>query len=195
MTEQQPFEVVQGYEDFDLRRYPAHVVAEVCVSGSMEAAGNQAFRALFGYISGKNTAQQSIEMTAPVVQQSSEKIAMTAPVVQTATEDGEYVVAFVLPESMSAESAPDPNNPEITIRTVSESLTAVVSYRGRWTESGYRRHLDTLETAVREAGLELVGAPRWARFDPPFKPWFLRRNEVLHDVSADVSENGESATQ
>jgi hypothetical protein len=28
-----------------------------------------------------------------------------------------------------------------------------------------------------------VGAPTWARFDPPFVPWFLRRNEVLQEVA------------
>jgi hypothetical protein len=27
-----------------------------------------------------------------------------------------------------------------------------------------------------------VGPPRFARFDPPFKPWFLRHNEVVQDV-------------
>ncbi len=30
--------------------------------------------------------------------------------------------------------------------------------------------------------------PRWDRFDPPFVPWFLRRNEVVQDV-----EEGPSA--
>ena len=27
-----------------------------------------------------------------------------------------------------------------------------------------------------------VGPPRFARYDAPFKPWFLRRNEVVQDV-------------
>jgi hypothetical protein len=30
-----------------------------------------------------------------------------------------------------------------------------------------------------------VGSPRWARFDPPFVPAFLRRNEVVQDVAED----------
>lgn len=150
----------------------------------MEDAGNRAFRALFGYISGNNTSQTSIAMTAPVVQQAapSEKIAMTAPVVQTQTQEGDYVVAFVLPESMTEETAPTPGNPEVNIRTVPECLSAVVNYSGRWSESSYRRHFAELQAAVTAAGLELVGSPRWARFDPPLKPWFLRRNEVIQDV-------------
>jgi hypothetical protein len=27
-----------------------------------------------------------------------------------------------------------------------------------------------------------IGVPRFARFDPPYTPWFLRRNEVLVDI-------------
>ncbi|HEX9230079.1 MAG TPA: heme-binding protein, partial [Arthrobacter sp.] len=36
-----------------------------------------------------------------------------------------------------------------------------------------------------------VGPPRFARFDPPFKPWFLRRNEVLQDVQEPPPASGE----
>mgnify|MGYP000967659308 CR=1 FL=1 len=31
-------------------------------------------------------------------------------------------------------------------------------------------------------GLRAVGEPRFARFHPPYTPWFVRRNEVLVDV-------------
>jgi hypothetical protein len=31
-------------------------------------------------------------------------------------------------------------------------------------------------------GLEPAGEAVWARYNPPFTPWFLRRNEVLIPV-------------
>lgn len=68
MTEQQPYEVVEQYPEFELRRCPSHAVAEVSVPGSFGSAGNQAFRALFRYITGHNESAGSIAMTAPVVQ-------------------------------------------------------------------------------------------------------------------------------
>jgi hypothetical protein len=34
-------------------------------------------------------------------------------------------------------------------------------------------------TAVKSVGLEPIGSVYWARFDPPYKPAFLRRNEAL----------------
>ncbi len=186
MTEQQAYEVLEDHHPaFELRRYPAHVVAEVAVRGSFESAGNKAFSALFGYISGQNASARSVAMTAPVVQQPAapEKVAMTAPVVQTETDAGEYVVAFVLPASMTAESAPVPTNPRVRIRTVPDRMAAAIRYSGRWSEASYRTHLARLTSDLVDAGLVPVGTPRLARFDPPFKPWFLRRNEVVQDVT------------
>lgn len=186
MTEQQPYEVVRSYPAFELRRYPAHLVAEVSVQGSFEEAGNRAFRSLFGYITGQNASAESVAMTAPVVQQDvrSEKIAMTAPVVQTENGSGDHVVAFVLPASMTAETAPVPTDPDVRVREVPERLAAAVRYSGRWTEGAYRRRLAQLESEVVAAGFRPSGTARFARFDPPFKPWFLRRNEVVQDVVA-----------
>ena len=189
MTEQQPYDVVAQYPGFELRRYPPHVVAEVRVRGSFEGAGNRAFRALFGYITGQNEAARSVAMTAPVVQEAAtspdgpgQEVAMTAPVAQTRTSDGEYVIAFVLPAATTQETAPVPTNPEVRVRAVPERVAAAARFSGRWTESSYRRHLADLELAVTAAGLHPSGEPRFARFDPPYRPWFLRRNEVVQDV-------------
>lgn len=184
ITEQQPYEVVERYPEFELRRYPSHAVAEVPVHGSFGSTGNQAFRALFMYVTGHNESAGSIAMTAPVVQESPgfEKIAMTAPVVQTEADGGEHVVAFVLPASLTAATAPVPTDPRVRVRQVPDRVAAAVRYSGRWSESAYRRHLADLKAGIARAGLVATGPPRYARFDPPFTPWFLRRNEVVPDV-------------
>jgi hypothetical protein len=31
--------------------------------------------------------------------------------------------------------------------------------------------------------LKLTGEPVYARYDPPFMPWFLRRNEILVEIA------------
>ena len=181
MTEQQPYDVVRTTPDYELRRYPQHVVAETVVNASFEDAGTRAFRFLFGYISGDNTARQKVAMTAPVVQSSSARIAMTAPVVQEESADG-FVVAFVLPAAMTEATAPSPNRPEVTLRTVPERLVAAVRFSGRWTLASWQKHRDELVASAAADGLTVLGPARFARFDPPYTPWFLRHNEVLVDV-------------
>lgn len=183
MTEKQVYAVVRTYPEFELRRYPSHVVAEVVVRGSFEDAGNVAFRTLAGYIGGQNRATAKIAMTAPVLQQEPETIAMTSPVVQRETTEGEYAVAFVLPASFTLESAPVPTRPDVTLHERPAVLAVARRYRGRWTQESFERHREELDRAVRAAGLTLVGTPRWARFDPPILPAPLRRNEVVQDVS------------
>ena len=184
VAEEQPFEVVQRFDQFELRRYPSHVVAEVNTRLPFDQAGNAAFRALFGYITGQNRSRTSVAMTVPVVQSAgtAEKVPMTAPVTQHGTDEGGYTVAFVLPASMTAQTAPEPTNPDVVIRTVLPTLAAATRYSGRSSRDSYERHLATLLEAIRAEGLELAGAPRLARFDAPFKPWFLRRNEVVINV-------------
>lgn len=184
MTDQQPYEVLERYPGFELRRYPPHAVAEVTVSGSFEDAGSVAFSSLFGYISGRNRSAGSIAMTAPVLQEvpTPQQVEMTAPVTQTETATGEHLIAFVLPASMTAETAPVPIDPQVRIRAVPDRLAAVTRYSGRWVESTYLRHLAELAAAVAQADLVPVGVPRFARFDPPTTPWDQRHNEVLQDV-------------
>ncbi|CAN5235871.1 heme-binding protein [soil metagenome] len=184
VTEHQPYELVERYPAFELRRYPPHVVAEVSVRGTFEGAGNRAFRVLFGYISGQNESARSVAMTAPVVQEvaGSERVAMTAPVVQTEAAEGEFIIAFVLPATLTVETAPVPSDPRVHVRALPERLAAAVRFSGRWAESAYRRHLADLESEIARAGLLPVGRPRFARFDPPYRPWFLRHNEVVLDV-------------
>ncbi|SKB49359.1 SOUL heme-binding protein [Arthrobacter sp. 49Tsu3.1M3] len=198
MTEQQPYELVQRYAHFELRRYPAYAVAEIEVNATFDRAGNAAFRPLFNYISGSNTAQRKLAMTAPVIQEpgASQKLAMTAPVLQSgplpgSAEPTDFIVAFVLPAGVTAETAPVPANPDVKVRTLPGSLAAALRFSGSGSEAAFLRRNEGLQEALKLAGLKAVGPPRFARFDPPFKPWFLRRNEVVQDVQESFPPSGE----
>ncbi len=183
MTEQQPYAVIRSYGDFELRRYDAHVVAEVTVPGPRDSAGNRAFRSLVGYIGGKNDAGRSMAMTAPVVgaPATGRKLAMTAPVVQQPADTG-FTVAFVLPAGETLETLPTPTDEAVTVRAVLAETAAALRYSGRWSESGYADAELRLRASVVAAGLTASGPARWARFDPPWTPWFLRRNEIVLPV-------------
>ena len=181
-VEQPSYRVVQEDGHFEIREYDRTIVAETRVDASLEEAGGKAFERLFGYISGDNRSSASISMTAPVTQTAdSEEIEMTAPVAQRQTDTG-WAVSFVMPDSYTLETLPEPTNPEVTLKAVSARRVAVVEYSGTWSEERYRQHLETLREWIAQEGLNIEGQPVWARYNPPFTPWFLRRNEIMIPV-------------
>jgi hypothetical protein len=177
------YEVVASYGDFEVRRYAPMILAETRVDSDFEAAGSEAFRRLFGYISGNNTSRAKIEMTAPVVQEaSSEKIAMTAPVVQEGDGSG-WRIAFVVPAEYSWETAPEPTDPRVSLRLVPERTMAAVRFSGTWDEESFATRESELRSLLAEHGLQATGETVYARYNPPFTPWFMRRNEVMIPVA------------
>jgi len=182
-TEEAEYTVVLKDQDFEVRDYAPHILAETVVDGKFSNAGNKAFGRLFKYISGDNTPQQKIEMTSPVAQEAeSEKIDMTSPVGQKRENDS-WVVSFMMPASYTMETLPQPKDPKIILRQVLAQRMAVVRYSGTWSEKGYRNNRDKLDAWAKENDFRVIGEPAWARYNPPFMPWFLRRNEVLMPIA------------
>jgi hypothetical protein len=180
-TEEPEYRSIRTLEDVELREYGAYTVAEVVVPGPADDAGNQAFPILAGYIFGKNKGERKFEMTAPVTQAAVPvKLEMTAPVTQTAAPGG-FLVQFVLPRGVSLATAPEPLDARVRLREVPASRVAVIRYSGFWSASNYDEHLAKLQSALRGAGLAWTGEPVYSRYNAPFTPWFLRRNEIwLH---------------
>jgi hypothetical protein len=183
MTEQQPYEVIATRRGFELRRYPAHVVAEVEMRGSFERTGNAAFRPLVSYIGGRNREGTKVSMTAPVVQ---------VPTPQPDT----YLVSFVMPAGSTVAELPVPVDSSVTVHDVPEHLAAATRFSGRWSKHSYDEHVAALRAAIEAAGLVAIDEPRFARFDPPWRPWFLRRNEVVLPVTEPTkAANADSPTR
>jgi len=183
-TEEPEYQVVRELADIELRQYAAYVVAEVLVPGPAGDAGNQAFPILAGYIFGKNKGERRFAMTAPVTQTAVPvKLQMTAPVTQT-TAPGGFLVQFVLPKGVTVATAPEPLDARVQLREVLPSQVAVIRYSGFWSESNYNEHLTKLQASLRAADLAWTGEAVYSRYNAPFTPWFMRRNEIwLHLTS------------
>jgi hypothetical protein len=181
--EKPSYRVVERQEAFEVREYAPYLVAETVVGGSREEAGNAGFRILAGYIFGKNRGERRIAMTAPVTQSEPSKIAMTAPVAQ-AGQEGRWTIQFMMPSDYTLETLPEPLDPAVSFRAVPARRVAAHTYSGTWSASRYEAHLATLRAALAAAGLAAAGEPIWARYDPPFMPWFLRTNEILVELPA-----------
>ena len=165
MTEQQPYDVVRTFEDFELRRYPAYVLVQVDVAGDFGRAANAGFGPLFRYISGSNEAAARIPMTAPVLQETQ--------------SESSHTVSFVLPSGMDVASVPVPADAQVSVRNVATHLAAARKFSGAWSEARFAENGTTLLESVRREGLTPAGGLYFARYDPPWKPGFLKRNEAL----------------
>lgn len=178
------YRVIEQQGAFELRRYEPYLIAETEVDAGFVNAGNIAFGRLFRYISGANTSATEIAMTAPVEQAArsqGQKIAMTAPVEQ-ANQEGRYRVGFVVPRKFNRDTVPRPTDSRVQIREVSARTVAVWRYSGRWTEENFREHERELRAILNKRGLQPAtpgDGAIIARYDAPFMPWFMRRNEVL----------------
>ena len=176
--EEPDYQVVRTIDAVELRRYAPYVVAEVVLATAADDAGSQAFPILAGYIFGKNTGEKKFAMTAPVTQTAVPlRMDMTAPVTQVGVAGGQKV-QFVLPKGVSAASAPAPIDPLVQLRDVPPLKMAVIRYTGFWTDANYNEHLNLLKEALRSADLHASGPPLYSRYDPPWTPWFMRRNEI-----------------
>lgn len=188
MTEQQRYRVVEKRGDVELREYDPCVVADVTVTGDVEQAGTAAFRPLVTYISGANQSKTSLAMTAPVIQQAAgERLAMTAPVLQEAAGPRTWTVSFVLPGDRPLSDYPVPTNPQVTLRALPAERAAALRWSGRWTAGNLSQRTQQLREAMAEAGWVAVGEPRWARFDPPWTPPFMRRNETVIPIRESIT--------
>lgn len=181
--EEAPYSVIEKTGDFEIRQYSSYFVAETYVQGDYDEAGSEGFRRLFDYIGGQNRSGSSIAMTAPVSQESgSRKIAMTAPVGQE-RKGSRWRITFVMPSDFTRiEALPRPNDDRVALVREPARLVAAVRYSGTWSRSRYQDHKAKLLAWIGEKNWKTAGEPVWARYDPPFMPWFLRRNEVLIPV-------------
>ena len=105
---------------------------------------------------------------------------MTAPVTQTAAPGG-WIVQFVLPRDVTLATAPDPFDERVKLREVPSERVAVIRYSGFWSDANYDKHLALLRSSLQATDMKWSGEPVFLRYNPPFTPWFIRRNEIwLH---------------
>jgi hypothetical protein len=165
--EEPAYEVVQQSDELELRDYAPYFIVSTPAGTVFEDAGSQGFRTLFRYISGAN--------------QSGEDMAMTAPVLQARGEE-QWALAFVVPGSYAPDAIPVPQAEGVRIEQVPGGLYAAARFSGRWTEQRFMDQEVQLLARIESAGLQVCGPTRFARYDPPFKPAFMRRNEILIPV-------------
>ena len=175
---------MNGYE---IREYPAHIVAQTTVQGSYGESMGNGFRIVAGYIFGGNTKKESIAMTAPVVAQKgegekiSESIAMTAPVVAT-NNGNSQTISFGMPRSYTLETLPTPNDPRVKIVMIPAKKYAVLQFSWYRSDARIKSMQEKLLSALARDGIATEGSTAYAGYNAPWTPPWMNRNEVLVEV-------------
>jgi effector-binding domain-containing protein len=170
MTAQVPYDVVKKIEEIEIRQYPEVIFA--VVEDNVDDSG---FGLLFQYISGENKTSRKIAMTAPVI--TSEKITMTAPVFTR-----KNYMAFALPSSYTKETVPIPTNPTVKIEIHPKKTLAALQFSGRTPEKKVQKYIQELITTLKNHTMKIKGEPVLMRYNSPFTPGFLRKNEVAVEI-------------
>jgi hypothetical protein len=182
-TEQVDYRVVGSVDGVELRRYPPTVLAE-----TVAPSESVAFRRLFRYITGANEGGSTVGMTAPVEVSGGDRgrtMAMTAPVEVgrgDPSRDG-VRMAFYLPASYGAESAPRPTDDDVDLVVAPPRTLAVRRFSWWATERRVSRQTVRLLAALDDAGVERHGEPFYMGYEGPGTLPFLRRNEVAVEVA------------
>ena len=186
-VEQADYTVLQKKDGYEIREYPAHIVAQTTVQGSYGESMSSGFRIVAGYIFGGNTKKESIAMTAPVVAQKgevkkvSESIAMTAPVVAI-TEGDSQTISFGMPRSYTLETLPTPNDSRVKIVMIPAKKYAVMQFSWYRSDTRVKSMQERLLSALARDGVVAEGSTAYAGYNAPWTPPWMNRNEVLVEI-------------
>ena len=185
-TETPQYTVLEKDGHIELRKYDGYITANIEITAdSYNDAENKAFGALADYIFGNNTKDIKIAMTAPVMSQkptTSEKITMTAPVTAAKLDNQRYLISFTMPSSYSLEDLPKPINNKVIIKSAPAHEVVTIRFSGYTTEGHIENMANELKEWANKKQIKLAGEPTVLRYDPPWKPGFIRRNEVCFSV-------------
>lgn len=186
-VEQTEYTVIKKMNGYEIREYPAHIVAQTTVQGSYGESMGSGFSIVAGYIFGGNTKKESIAMTTPVVaekgevKQVSENIAMTAPVVAT-NEGDSQTISFGMPRSYTLDTLPTPNDSRVKIVALPAKKYAVMQFSWYRSDARIKKMQEKLLSMLARDGVAAEGSIAYAGYNAPWTPPWMTRNEVLVEL-------------
>jgi len=182
MVEQPEYKVVTSKGSIEIREYGPMIAAEAEVAGERQTAIGQGFRLIAAYIFGANKPNAKIEMTAPVQQQREQTIAMTAPVTQQ-NDGGTWKVRFIMPKSWTMATLPAPNDTRVKLIQLPAKKMVAIRFTWRASDGWIAEKTAELRKYVRDEKLATIGEPLFAFYNPPWTLPFLRRNEIMLELT------------
>ena len=179
------YAVLQKDGKFEIRKYDGYINASVEVESDYNHALGEGFNILADYIFGNNRAKTTIEMTAPVTEQTvkGKKIEMTALVTAKKVGEGRrHLVSFTIPAKYTLDSLPQPVNTAISINQVGPYKAAVLKFSGYMNEKTTAKKIQELQVWLKTNKFDAKSGFITAQYNPPWIPGPFRRNEIIAEI-------------
>jgi len=154
-------------DSVELRYYEPSIQATTTLRSSRETSAG--FRRLAGFIFGDNSGARKIAMTAPV---------------QETLQTKQPVMAFTMPAAYTLDELPTPSDPRITVKAIPGKTVAIVRFSGWATQSKIARKRAELLASLQRHDIDTVGFASLNQYNTPWTPPFLRRNEIMVEISS-----------
>ena len=158
--------IIGTIDNIEFRIYNQYTKASVPISNSNMKSANGKFSILAGYIFGGNQQKQSIAMTSPVIYEMEEK----------------SYFSFLMPESLTVQELPKPNNNSIEINDVVNQHVAVISFGGFANDNKVKKYHAQLKNKLIDLGLKVDNNHIVAVYQPPYQ-FIDRTNEIWIEIS------------
>ena len=107
---------------------------------------------------------------------------MTAPVQQQASGNL-WTISFVMPSEYTMQTLPKPNNDKVKIKEIPAKRFIAIRFSGRNTDSNVSEHEAELMAYIAQNNIKVSGPAKYAFYNPPWTLPFLRRNEVMFEIT------------
>ena len=173
-TERRPYTTIKSEHGFEIRYYPAAIIATVeSEGGSYMGNSNNNFRRLAGYIFGGNMTEQKIAMTAPVY---------------ICRDANSSRMSFVMPANYTREQLPMPKDSSVKLQQSEDGYFAAIKFGGYAVERIIMKKENQLKAMLAGAGIASLGEYNYLGYNAP---WDLinRENEIVVKI-AFVDDSG-----
>ncbi|CAA7059999.1 unnamed protein product [Microthlaspi erraticum] len=188
------FRVLSRTDKYEIREVEPYFVAETTMPGENGFdfyGASRSFNVLAEYLFGKNTVNEKMEMTTPVVtrkvQSVGKKMEITTPVItRKAKEQTQWQMSFVMPSKYGS-NLPLPKDASVKIQEVPRKIVAVVAFSGYVTDEEIEKREQELRRSLQNDKMFRVKygvSVEVAQYNPPFTLPFTRRNEVSLEVES-----------
>ena len=93
-----------------------------------------------------------------------------------------------MPSEYSLDRLPVPNDPAVHLRPVGERRVGAIRFSGFWDVERFEGRAAELKRWLDSKGEKTTSGPVTARYNPPWTPWFLRRNEILFELASQLPD-------